>query len=60
MFQAVPTPIIRSTQLYTQLQVLSTIAAAAGWYRPQFRLTHNTSLQQYWLTPEAVCTVVCS
>jgi hypothetical protein len=32
MFRAVPSPIIRSTQLYTQLQVLST-SIATGWYR---------------------------
>ena len=34
MFQAVPPPIIRSTQLYIQLQVLSTNNAASssiGW-----------------------------
>ena len=34
MFQAVPPPIIRSTQLYIQLQVLSTSTAAScqrGW-----------------------------
>jgi hypothetical protein len=32
MFRAIPSPIIRSTQLYLQLQVLST-DIAAGWYR---------------------------
>jgi len=31
MFRAVPPPIIRSTQLYIQLHVLST-STAAGWY----------------------------
>jgi len=32
MFQAVPAPIIRSTQLCTQLQALPT-SIADGWYR---------------------------
>ena len=46
MLQAVPPPIIRSTELYIQ---------------PQFHLIHGSSKQQYWLTiPEAVCTVLCS
>jgi hypothetical protein len=31
MFRAMPSPIIRSTELYLQLQVLST-DIAAGWY----------------------------
>jgi len=31
MFQAVSPPIIRSTQLYIQLQVLSTNTAASCW-----------------------------
>jgi hypothetical protein len=38
MFQAVPPPIIRSTKLYIQRQVLST----------PFHLTHDSSTQQYW------------
>ena len=37
---------------------------AAVWYNKtcsQFHLTHDTSLQQYWLTiPVAECTVMCS
>jgi hypothetical protein len=32
MLRATPSPIIRSTKLYLQLQVLST-DVAAGWYR---------------------------
>ena len=32
MFQAVPSPIIRSTKLYIELHVFST-NTAAGWYR---------------------------
>jgi hypothetical protein len=61
MFWATLSPIIRNTQLYSQLQVLST-DIAAGWYREfQFHLIHDTNQQQYrWTIPEAVNTVVCS
>ena len=64
MLQAVPPPNIRSTELYIQLQVLSTNTAAScyrGWDGTPFHLIHDSSKQQYWLTiPEAVCTVLCS
>ena len=59
MFQAVPPPIIRSTYLYIQLQILST-NTAASCYRGGDG-TNGSSYQQYWLTiPEAVCKVMCS
>jgi hypothetical protein len=32
MFQAVPPPIIRSKQVYIQLQILSTVTAASGYH----------------------------
>jgi hypothetical protein len=41
MFQAIPPPIIRSTQLYVQLQVLSTNTAASCYHggdRTEFHL----------------------
>ena len=67
MFQAVPPPIIRSTQPYIQLQLLSTDTAARrfrgldGTDCSSLHLIHDTSKQQYWLTvPEALCTVMCS
>ena len=64
MFQAVPPPIIRSTQLCIQLQVLSTNSAACcyrGWDGNHLHLFHDSRKQQYCLTiPEAVCTIVCS
>jgi len=60
MFRAVPPPIIRSTELYIQLQALSTNGVVDEMER-QFHLIHDTSLQQYWLTiPVAECTVMCS
>jgi len=46
MFQAVPPPIIRSTKLYIQLQVLSTNTAATcwrGWDGNQYYLIHDSS-----------------
>jgi len=45
MFQAVPPPIIRSTQLHKQLQVLSTNTAAScyrGWDGTQWRSISST------------------
>jgi hypothetical protein len=50
MFQAVPPPIIRSTQLYIQLQVLSTSTAACcyrGLNGTEFHLIHDSSKQEY-------------
>ena len=46
MFQAVPPPIIRSTELYIQLRVLSTNTAAScyrGWDGTPFHLIHDSS-----------------
>ena len=57
--QAVPSSIIRSTQLYIQLQVLSTITATiVDEMELTFHLIHDSSEQQCWLTvPEAICSL---
>ena len=49
MFQAITPPIIRSTQLYIQLQVLSTNTAAIMEEMEihVFHLFHDSSKQQY-------------
>ena len=60
MFQAVPPPIVRSTELYIQLQVLSTNTALSAIV-DEMELIHDSSKQQYWLPiPESVYTVMCS
>jgi len=59
MFQAVPAPIIRSTKLYIQRQVLSNQYCCLllpwmrwnyvrGWDGTPFHLIHDSSRQQYW------------
>jgi hypothetical protein len=49
MFQAVFPPIIRSTKLYIQRQVLSKqYYCYCGWDGREFRLIHDSSSQQYW------------
>ena len=63
MIQAVPPPVIRSTQLCIQLQVFSTNIAACCYHGRDgtLHLFLDSSKQQYWLTiPESVSTVVCS
>ena len=49
MFQAVPPPIIRSTKLYIQRQVLSNQCCCyRGWNGTEFHVIHGSSRQQYW------------
>jgi hypothetical protein len=51
MFQAFPPPIIRSTKLYTQRQVLSNQYCCLLHLIQDgtvFRLIHDNSKQQYW------------
>jgi len=53
MFQAVSSPIIRSTKLYIQRQVLSNPYCCLllwwmRWNSMEFHLIHDSSRQQYW------------
>jgi len=51
MFQTVPPPIIRSTKLYMQRQILSNqYCCYRGWdgTASEFHLIHDSSRQQYW------------
>jgi hypothetical protein len=53
MFQAVPPPIIRSTKLYIQRQLLSNqysrlLLSWMRWNSVEFHLIHDSSRQQYW------------
>ena len=61
MFQAMSSPIVRSTWLYLQLMILSTDIAAGwchGWDGTPFNRIHDTNRQQYrWTISEAEKTV---
>ena len=53
MYQAVPPPIIRSTKLYIQRQILSNkycclLLSWMRWNSMEFHLIHDSSRQQYW------------
>ena len=63
MFQAVPPPIIRSTKLYVQHQVLSNqycclLLSWMRWNSVAFHLIHDSSSIRLTI-PDAVCTVLC-
>jgi hypothetical protein len=61
VFQAMSSPIIRSTWLYLQLVIFSTDIGVMDEMELQFNLIHDTSRQQYrWTISEAVNTVKCS
>jgi len=65
MFQAVPPPIIRSTQLYIQRQVLSNqycclLLSWMRWNVSSILSTIAASSSIGLTIPDAVCTVVCS
>jgi hypothetical protein len=56
MFQMVPPPIIRSTKLYIQHQVLSNqYCCYRGWDGTTFHLIHDSSRQQYWFDNTWCC-----
>ena len=64
MFQAVPQPIIRSTKLYIQRQVLSNqycclLLSWMSWNSMEIHLIHDSSSIRLTI-PDAVCTVLCS
>ena len=64
IFQAMSSLIIRSTWLYLQHLILSTVIVAGWcheWDGTEFHLIHDTSKQQYrWTISDAVNTVKCS
>ena len=61
MFQAVPPPIIRSTNCTYSFRCCQPILLLSATMEEMLHLLHGSSQQQYCLTvPESVCTVVCS